>query len=114
MEDCKDTLDDLLSCSTIVLDASVSLVLKIAAGVYQFMVAILCEISLYYAASINLYVRHRRIGMEVECWGLGHWIIPRIMHFFRIYLHYISFALHLHYICISHSPQNRYICITFH
>ena len=34
--------------------------------------------------------------------------------FFRIYLHYISFALHLRYICISHSPQNRYICITFH
>ena len=33
---------------------------------------------------------------------------------FRIYLHYISFALHLHYICISHSPQNRYICITLH
>ena len=49
--------------SRVVLDASVSLVLEIAAGVYQFMVAILCEISLYYAASINLYVRHRRIGM---------------------------------------------------
>ena len=26
--------------------------------------------------------------------------------FFRIYLHYISFALHLHFICISHSPRN--------
>ena len=26
--------------------------------------------------------------------------------FFRINLHYISFALHLHFICISHSPQN--------
>ena len=26
--------------------------------------------------------------------------------FFCIYLHYISFALDLHFICISHSPQN--------
>ena len=42
------------------------------------------------------------------------WIIPRIMHLFCMYLHYISFALHLHFIYISHSPQNRYICITFH
>ena len=34
--------------------------------------------------------------------------------FFCIYLHYISFALHLHFIYILHSSQNRYICITFH
>ena len=26
--------------------------------------------------------------------------------FFCIYLHYISLALHLHFICILHSPQN--------
>ena len=26
--------------------------------------------------------------------------------FFCIYLHYISFALHLHFICISHNPRN--------
>ena len=25
---------------------------------------------------------------------------------FCIYLHYISFALHLHFICISHRPRN--------
>ena len=45
---------------------------------------------------------------------LHKWIAPRIMHLFCIYLHYISFALHLHFIYISHSSWNRYICITFH
>ena len=54
------------------------------------------------------------LGRRYHFWELTQWIAPRIMHFFRIYLHYISFALHLHYICISHSPRNRYICITFH
>ena len=28
---------------------------------------------------------------------LLYWIAPRIMHFFRTCLHYISFALHLHF-----------------
>ena len=37
---------------------------------------------------------------------IGQWIIPRIMHLFGIWSHFISFALHLHFICISHSPQN--------
>ena len=45
------------------------------------------------------------------CQVVLHWIAPRIMRLFRIYLHYISFALHLHFIYISHSSQNRYICI---
>ena len=27
---------------------------------------------------------------------------------------FICITFHLHYICILHSPQNRYICITFH
>ena len=43
-----------------------------------------------------------------------YWIVPRTMHLFCIYLHYISFALHLHFIYILHSSRNRYICITFH
>ena len=34
------------------------------------------------------------------------WIVPRIMHLFGIWSHFISFSLHLHFICISHSPQN--------
>ena len=57
---------------------------------------------------------NQKFPEEVETRENQDWITPRIMHLFRVYLHYISFALHLHFIYISHSYQNRYICITFH
>ena len=54
------------------------------------------------------------IAIVAKTFGVSHdtmlnWIAPRIMHLFRIYLHYISFALHLHFIYISHSSRNIYI-----
>ena len=49
--------------------------------------------------SPSLNVQYFFISDQVNQGNLNvkYWIAPRIMHLFRIYLHYISFALHLHF-----------------
>ena len=58
----------------------------------------------------NKKIKRKKIRKKFE---IDNGSLPELC-IFRIYLHYISVALHLHYSCISHSPRNRCICITFH